>query len=328
MDVFGFGQPAAPPSRESLLVTAASRGNLDRVTCLLDDEVKVVKVTELVNGFNALHSAAKKNHISIVELLVRRHPSLISCRTEDERTAEMVAAFEGHADLLSILRNEIVGESPVSFTEECTDSKKNTSLHYAAWGGSLECVKFLVETCKMNPAAKNLEGMTAVQFASAGNHALIVAYLSSVSNQGEDNNISSESGYNSLHRACIYGAVDTVNYLLQSKQIDCDSVSGSGSTALHIACQNGQLAIVKMLIEVYEADYDVQNNYGLTPLHSACARYYYLWCICIRYLHWWCHLALIMYPMTYYCVTLVCVSCIATTLKWPACYCSTQLTPN
>ena len=105
------------------------------------------------------------------------------------------------------------------------DALGNNALHYASWGGKLPIVKTLIEKIKFNPSLKNEEGLSAIQFATAGKHIEIVHYLSEL----DSGNLlieSSDSGYNSLHRAAIYNSLDTIKLILSSIKPTSQSVPG------------------------------------------------------------------------------------------------------
>jgi ankyrin repeat protein len=124
--------------------------------------------------------------------------------------------------------------------ENWIDKSGNTILHYASWGGRLQCIQFCIESCHMDPLQVNQEGMNSLQFASAGNHVDCLIYLEQqVSSRTESNSVTrqqqlleeekaraagaggmSESGLTSFHRACLHGAVDIVKHLLQQIEQD------------------------------------------------------------------------------------------------------------
>lgn len=99
--------------------------------------------------------------------------------------------------------------------ETAVDTLGNNALHYASWGGRLLIVKILIENRQFDPLVKNEEGLSAIQFATAGKHIDLVRYLAALSS-GDLLSESSDSGYNSLHRAAIYNSLETIKLLLSS----------------------------------------------------------------------------------------------------------------
>ena len=76
-------------------------------------------------------------------------------------------------------------------------------------------MKYLIEKNKFDPSIKNEEGLSAIQFATAGKHIEIVQYLASFCS-GSLLSESSDSGYNSLHRAAIYNSLPTMKLILSA----------------------------------------------------------------------------------------------------------------
>lgn len=256
---------------EQQLFNAASRGQLDKVLAIL--ESSTVDLHHQVNGFNAAQICAKKGRIDILKLLLEKDSSLVRSRAEDLRTMYMLAAFENQRDVLAILHEYEVRDGILEVGEEAVDRNGNTALHYAAWGGSLSCLQFLVEVCGKNANVLNHDSVPPMQFAAAGNHADIVQYLmqhqpSDVAKKDKED--CSITGMTTLHRAAAYGAVDTVRMILAQKSYDANQKSDNGSTALHFAAQHGHMGIVEFLCSLADIQVDEANEFGLTPLHFAC----------------------------------------------------------
>lgn len=159
------------------------------------------------------------------------------------------------------------------------DALGNNALHYACWGGNFCIVKSLVEENIIDPSIKNAEGLTAIQFAIAGKHIGIVQYLSKL-NSGCLAGDTSDSGLSSLHRAAIYGSLETIKLLLSTSSetsdsavISVDSTAYNGNTVLHLSAQHGGMDIVQYIVEECRAEVNAQNDYDLTPLHFACLGY-------------------------------------------------------
>lgn len=278
MSIFDFSDDYKPPpvTKEIILLfRASSSGNMKRVQeLLLSSPENMPSPYELVNGFNSLHISSKKGFKEIVSFLLYQFPLLLNTTTSDGRTALMLAAYEQKLEVLKILRNIILSSNTTNNNNESVpdpvDGKGNAAIHYAAWGGSLECTKYLVEDCQMNPLIKNTEGVTPIHFAVAGNFVDIVAYLSKFSVASTDGFSESSEGFNALHRAAMYGSLNSLQLLLQDCELAVDGVTSNGSTALHLSCQHGHLEVVQFLVMNYNADINAANSYGLTPLMFAC----------------------------------------------------------
>lgn len=255
-----FNSPSTSSSSSSTssspsyqLFLAASSGNLKRFHELTMKNKSSASFDILYNGYNTLHIATKKNHFSIVKYILEggkvsnidggieevasevvgreEVEKLLYSLTSDGKNCLMIAAYEGRDEILKYLIEKFFYQEIIPTTATATatatsmvDKLGNNILHYAAWGGQLNCIKICLELCKINPLITNNEGMNSLQFASAGNHVDCLIYLEnylqrnllieSLSQVKESNTIS-ESGLTSFHRACLHGAVDIVRHLLQ-----------------------------------------------------------------------------------------------------------------
>lgn len=148
--------------------------------------------------FNSLHIAAKKGFTEVATELLKHSSEIYNSKTAGEgKTALMIAAFEGHIEVVKLL-------APTSIDD--VDTAGNSCLHYSAWGGRLDVTKYLIETCGI--ACKkclNNEGLSPLQFAAAGNHVDILEYLTSLDEELSLLHVSScgDLGYFPLHRACV-----------------------------------------------------------------------------------------------------------------------------
>lgn len=242
---------------------AASRGNKSKLLDLLEKHPNE-NLQILINGLNALHVVAKKGHIDVIDVLLSRDPSLLRSRSGDCRDAFMLASFEGRLQVLQVLHRF---EAAISDADEAVDNRGNGSLHYAAWGGHLDCVKFLVEECGKSPNLLNHDQISPLQYAAAGNHVSIVEYLSNISVVKDDESI---SGMSPFHRAAAYGSLECLVAFVDNRRFDANSKTQNGCTALHFAAQHGHNSIVQYLCEEVKVNADEQNALGLTPLHFAC----------------------------------------------------------
>lgn len=285
---FLFDRPAPKTTVEYSLFLAASRGKLETVREILNANA-TIDVSVKTNGFSPVQIAARKGHSDIVRLLVHTFPTLtLASRTENGRTLPMIAAYEGHTAVL-----QVIHELRICNENDERDILGNTSVHYAAWGGHLPCVQYLIEVCGSSPNTKNHEGILPMQFASAGNHTEIVKYMmdlsikpnttatnsavqSSSNDRVQDCNVlsgdESNSGVTSIHRAASYNALDTLKLIVSSSAtpIDIDQQTADGSTALHLAAKHGYTDLAQYLMDECGAKVDIANGYGLTALHFAC----------------------------------------------------------
>jgi ankyrin repeat protein len=143
----------------------------------------------------------------------------------------------------------------------------NNALHYAVWGGNINTVRFIMDTCKIDASIPNKEGLLPVQLAAASNNVELVSLL----NDSTDSR--SASGYTSLHRACMYGALETVVSLSRDARVDVFAKTNTDQSALHLAAKGGYFAVVKYLVDEASLDINATDEFQLTPLHVACYGY-------------------------------------------------------
>lgn len=277
-----------PPSLEKNLFMASSKGQLGRVSAILRSSDNIDLFAK-VNGLTSLHSAAKKGFADVCQALLS-YPKesadvsrLVLTRTEGEaKTALMLAAFHGQLETVRVLVSSTNTHSPLTDIVGAIDEKGNTCIHYAAWGGHIECVQYFGDLLGAQALdVQNDEGLTPLQLATAGDFHSIVAYITQKTQDcamlsGDDPSVSntcgevSSSGMTALHRAASHGAYDTANYMLQLSRMSVNQQANNGNTALHYAAQHGHKAIVQLLIQQPSVDVSISNEYGLSPFHYAC----------------------------------------------------------
>ena len=136
------------------------------------------------------------------------------------------------------------------------DRHGSTAEHWAAGGGHLECLKYLVEV-----AAAAKKGC---------------ASSSSIPSGEAETKVRRRDGKTSLHYAARNGRVECLRYLLEeigdgnavegSSRFGVDERSGDGTTPLHLACFGGHADAVKYLLD-RGANPKVANDWGCTAAH-------------------------------------------------------------
>ena len=103
-------------------------------------------------------------------------------------------------------------------------------LFYATLSGHYEVVKYLINKCNCDPHRQSIEGETPLYLACLGEHYEIVQHLV---------NKCRASISHLLHRACQYGELQVVAFLVSLPSVDVNIQDDSGYTPLHIACHYG-----------------------------------------------------------------------------------------
>ena len=116
------------------------------------------------------------------------------------------------------------------------DGEGHIPLHYAAYNGHLDLVRYFITARRCNPIAENNYKSTP------------------------------------LHLACRNGQLNVVQYLITSEaQCNPSCRDFYGDTPLHYACSKGHLNIAKYLIREARCNPLCENCNGSTPLHYACS---------------------------------------------------------
>ena len=159
-------------------------------------------------------------------------PHIPNLANADDVSLLHLAAFNGWIDIVTTLLDKY------SCNSQCCDSKGQTPLHYAAYGGSRLVVKYLISEQHCDPMHGN-----------------------------------KHNGGNSLHCACLGGHLDLTKYLVTEHGCDINLSGSNGDTPLHAACSSkcSSLSIVKYLINELHCNPKCKRQNGRTPFHDACA---------------------------------------------------------
>ncbi|NXJ84813.1 ANK1 protein, partial [Trogon melanurus] len=209
----------------------------------------------LQNGFTPLHIACKKNHIRVMELLLKTGAS-IDAVTESGLTPLHVAAFMGHLPIVKTLLQR--GASP-----NVSNVKVETPLHMAARAGHVDVAKYLLQN-KAKANAKAKDDQTPLHCAARIGHTGMVRLL--LENNANPN-LATTAGHTPLHITAREGHVDTAQALLE-KAASQTCMTKKGFTPLHVAAKYGKVDVAELLL-ARDAHPNAAGKNGLTPLHVA-----------------------------------------------------------
>lgn len=149
---------SVPLNKNSLLlINAIKIGNVVQAEEYIHKSTADIDVIN-ENGSNALHYAAQKGVLILVDLLATRVEK-IDARNNCLKTALMYATESGKLEIVNLLLNK-------NAYEELVDKDNNTMLHFAARSGNLELIKLFVERGKIPINSLNSSNRTAKQIAS------------------------------------------------------------------------------------------------------------------------------------------------------------------
>ena len=243
-----------------------------------------VSTTAKWRGQSALHWAAKGGHVSTIQALQSCGESDLERATEDRRTAGMLAAHNGHVEVMQFLHR-------AGCDLDRADSNGWTAGILAVEYGHLEVVKFLhTAGCDLEKANNN--GNTAGILAADSGHVEVMQFLyragcdlDKANNNGDTAGIlAARSGHlevvKFLHRAgCDFGKADNDGWtagilaarnghlevvkFLHRAGCDFGKADNDGWTAGILAAENGHLEVVKFLHRA-GCDFGKANNHGWT----------------------------------------------------------------
>ncbi|CAL0311755.1 unnamed protein product [Lupinus luteus] len=121
------------------------------------------------NTGDDLHAAARSGDLIAVHSILASNPLAVNSRDKHSRTPLHLAAFSGHAEVVSYLcKNKAdVGASAMD---------DMAAIHFAAQKGHLEVFRVLV-SAGASFKASTRKGMTSLHYAAQGSHLELVKYL-------------------------------------------------------------------------------------------------------------------------------------------------------
>ena len=171
-----------------------------------------------------------------------------------------LAAYHGWLDVVKYQRLTLLCDG--------RDSVGRTPIHYAAVGGSLPVVQYLITEQHYDPATPTrLNNNTPLHYACIGGHMNIVEYL--ISEQNCDPMCEDNVKRTPLHYACACGHMNIVQYLVA--EMGCDPLTSDkhGNLPLHIACATGHLNLTRHLLAEQNCDPSSFNGGNWEPLYHA-----------------------------------------------------------
>ena len=157
-------------------------------------------------------------------------------------------------------------------TEFCLAGFKTTStnvtlLHLAAYHGWLDIIKTMKEYYKRNYYTDS-NGRSPLHYAAAGGSLAVIDYL--IKELGSDPSTPKNDGALPLHIACLNGHLNATKYFIIEQNCDPNCGSRHGWTLLHYASHGGHMNIIQYLITELGCDPTTPTNNGALPLHVAC----------------------------------------------------------
>ncbi|XP_067661852.1 ankyrin repeat and protein kinase domain-containing protein 1-like [Haliotis asinina] len=269
---------------------AASGGYIEVVELLVSKRANLTLDDRF--GMNILHSACLGGDVKVVKYVLSQNILDINGRVRCGRTAVMLAAENGHKDVVEMLIDK---EADVSLVDETGDNV----LHCACRGGHAEVVKYILSK-KMVDINSLVHGKKTPTMVAIERQLDVVKYILSLNSvdinckgrkkrtpvivaaeQGHTEVVKllvkhaanlllrDENGDNILHRACYAGQLDVVKYILSLKSMDINSRGWRKRTPVIVAAEQGHTEVVKLLVK-HAANLLLRDENGDDILHCAC----------------------------------------------------------
>ncbi len=160
------------------------------------------------------------------------------------------AAADGDLAKLTLLITEARESKSVKLLLDTRDRHLSTAEHWAAGGGHIDCLKYLIQV------RKNEHDRTDATIDNTGDKEV----------NPTSRKIRRRDGKTCLHYAARYGRLDCATYLLDVGYDAVDEVSGDGTTPLHMACYGLHVPVVKFLMQ-RGANVKATNEWGCSAAH-------------------------------------------------------------
>ena len=235
---------------------SARNGSYALVTYFADMGTNVYLKTN--DGSNCLHIAALYGHLNLCKKLIDKHKFDLHMADSEGWTALHYSARNGSYELLTYLADK----------ETDFDIKSNSGwnwLHLAALCGHLHLCKKLINRHNFNPYLPDNEGWTAFHFSASNGSYELLSYFFDI---GTDIDLKTNSGWNCLHIAALYGHLSLCKALICKLNFDLHINDNDGWTALHYSARNGSYELLTYFADT-GTDIYLQTNDGSNCLHVA-----------------------------------------------------------
>ncbi|XP_067660340.1 putative ankyrin repeat protein RF_0381 [Haliotis asinina] len=244
------------------VMCAALKGHLEVVQLLVTKGANVNLIDKFAN--NILHLACLGGDVDVVKYILSQDMAYIDGRAQRGRTPMMLAAENGHKEVVELLVGEGADMSLV-------DKQRDNILHCACRGGDLEgghleVVTYIVSQNKVDINSRGWKQKTPVMVAAEMGKKDVVEFLVE---HGADLLLVKDGGSNILHLACKGGYVEVVKYIVSQNKVDINSAGWKQRTPVIVAAEMGEKDVVEFLVE-HGADLLLVKDGGSNILHLAC----------------------------------------------------------
>ena len=188
--------------------------------------------------------------------------TLIGNRGGESKNVTLVhlAAYHGWLDIIKTMKEY--------YTNNYTDSTGSSPLHYAAAGGSVAVIDYLIKAEPgYDPTIRDSNGALPLQIACRNGHLNATKHF--ITEQNCDPSCQGQHGWTLLHYASEGGHMNIIRYLIIEIGCDPSIVDQSGQSILHLASYHGHIHIVQWLLHSGKVDIMAKDNHQMTCVDVA-----------------------------------------------------------
>jgi len=256
----------------NLFIEAAGEGDFHLVRELINNYKVPVDSARKSDGVTALHLACRSGHLKLVQWLLEEKKADIEKVDNKGRRAIYFTIKGCQPEVLNLLIKKGVELDPL------TIKKKYSPLLKAAAKQYTELAQILIKTNCCNVNLQDENGNTALHFAVIGRRKSDL-FDALVQCDCTDLTIRNDMDCNVFHSAVIFGNLEVLEFLLDSKNIGLalERVTSSHYSVLHLASVTGDLKVAQFILERLseKLSVDDEDNMGNTALMIASARCQY-----------------------------------------------------
>eukprot|EP01006_Ploeotia_vitrea_P052273 TRINITY_DN67666_c10_g3_i1.p1 TRINITY_DN67666_c10_g3~~TRINITY_DN67666_c10_g3_i1.p1 ORF type:complete len:699 (-),score=51.31 TRINITY_DN67666_c10_g3_i1:257-2353(-) len=179
---------------------------------------------EAVLGLHDIHCAAANGQLSVVQWLLNQHRQSDTCNTATAACGPQMDAQNG----------------PV-------DRQGKSALWWAAWGGHVKVVEWLVREAECSPSTPDIQNNTPLMVAAARGHLEVVKWL--ITKGGVNGGTRGPFGKTVLLVSAEKGHLPIVQWLLNKNHSHLTETTSYKDTALLLATAQGHFPVVQWLVQ-------------------------------------------------------------------------------
>ncbi|XP_071115623.1 ankyrin-1-like [Haliotis cracherodii] len=234
------------------VMVAALHGHKEVVELLVGEGADVSLVSE--RSENILHLASRGGHVEVVKYVLSQDKVGINCKEWIGWTPVMLAAGNGHREVVELLVSK-------GYSMSLVNKRGDSILHCACRGGEVEMVKYILSHDMEDMNSRGWKKMTPVMAAAENRHKEVVELLVS---EGTVFSILSYGRDSVLHTACRGGDVEVVKYVLSQDMVGINSRGWKKRTPVMAAALHGHIEVIPTAVT--SSEQSVESVYGIADI--------------------------------------------------------------